>query len=561
MLCLDSIDGTNALTSPPGGWNFEAVNCLLDQIIAEFPRQLEREELGKSAEGRPIQMIRLGQGDKRVLAWSQMHGDEHTHTTVLLSLIRLLAGSPHHAASSAILQSCSLGLIPLLNPDGAERGSRFNAQGVDVNRDAQTLATPEGRLLNKAISQFQPEFAFNLHNQNHRRWLPSGKGPIALSLLVPPIDAEDSQTPNTTAARRIASKVCQAVKPHCEGLMSRYSASYMPRCFGEWAQSQGVATLLMEAGGREEENIRELEQLNLLALLAAMTAIADQTYETSDSSYYQNLPEAAGHEAFDLLVAGARVFHNLAIESTKADIGINRPNLTAMTRTPGTGVVADVGDLSQHSSFDHIDGAGLLCLPGKIGIEEGIFGPDSPPGELLFEEAVRHGLTTLLLPVETESEATINWLQEILSGPRPLLNVGFVGTVKQVSPGSPRLTTTAENELILGELPQDCEQIKAWRREISPQQWIEQTRSLACQWSLGSFHTIERGASANMAIVSSPVSSPVSTPASATDDLQTPSPDLQAVIVGGSIVLKEGVFCERHAGAWLHRESRVVARR
>jgi len=549
MLCLDSIDWPNALTSPPGGWNYEAVACRLDQMFSEFPGQAEREKIGKSAEGRPIQMIRFGEGEKRVIAWSQMHGDEHTHTTVLLNLTMLLAGSPHHPAVAAILQSCSLGLIPLLNPDGAERGSRFNAQGADINRDAQTLSTPEGRLLNQAISQFQPGFAFNLHNQNHRRWLPSGTGPIALSLLVPPIDVDDTQTPGTTAARRIASKVCQAVKPSCAGLVSRYSANYMPRCFGEWAQSQGVATLLMEAGGWEEENIRELERLNLHALLAGLTAIADQSYVACDSVDYENLPQAAEHEAFDLLIAGASVLHDLAIESAEPDIGINRPHVTAMARQPGTGVVADVGDLSLHSSFDHIDATGLLCLPGRIGIEEGIFGPNSPPSEHLFEEAVRHGLTTLLLPVDAESDATINWLQELLVGPQPLLNVGFVGKAKNRSPRSLRQTTGAVYELILGELPENGGHGETWRRATSPRQWIKQVRSLASQWSLSSLHAIERGASANLVLVQPP------------EDLQTPAQDLRTVIVGGSVVSKEGDFCERHAGAWLHRESRVVARR
>ena len=56
----------------------------------------------------------------------------------------------------------------MLNPDGAERYARRNAQAIDINRDALQLATPEGRLLKALRDRFQPELGFNLHDQNRR---------------------------------------------------------------------------------------------------------------------------------------------------------------------------------------------------------------------------------------------------------------------------------------------------------------------------------------------------------------------------------------------------------
>ena len=35
-------------------------------------------------------------------------------------------------------------MVPMLNPDGAERFQRRNAQGIDINRDALLLQSPEG---------------------------------------------------------------------------------------------------------------------------------------------------------------------------------------------------------------------------------------------------------------------------------------------------------------------------------------------------------------------------------------------------------------------------------
>lgn len=546
MISPDNIDLPDALTSPLGGWKYETVGCRLEELLTEFPRQAHRTTIGRSAEGRPIQMIRLGQGETRVLAWSQMHGDEHTYTTVLLNLIRLLASRPDHPLSASILKRCQLQLIVMLNPDGAQRGSRFNAQGADVNRDALSLATPEGRVLNQTVGDLRPDFAFNLHNQNHRRWLPSGEGPIALSLLVPPVDAENTATPGTSAARQVAASICRSVRPRCAGRVSRYPADYMPRCFGEWVQGQGAATVLLEAGGWDEEDIRELERLNLLALVSGLATIAEPELADGQPTAYDELPIAADHEAFDLLIEGPRVMHNFAIEATQPDIGINRPHVTAMAIQPGTGVIMDLGDLSLHASFQRIDGQGQLCLPGKIGVSDQPVGPDAPPSDALLEEAVRHGLTTLLLPVDSQSRDTLAWIRSVLAGPQPLLNIGFMGQPCDLADPS---SSAAQSDLLLGVMRHNGEHTEDWRANVSTQRWIELNNRFAKLWSLSEYHKIDRGVSANLALVPEPA------------DQYLPVGEPHTVIIGGSVVLRDGQIVERHAGAWLHRESRVVARR
>ncbi len=49
---------------------------------------------GRSAEGRPLYLVRYGQGPTRVLLWSQMHGNESTATLALADLFRFLAEAP-----------------------------------------------------------------------------------------------------------------------------------------------------------------------------------------------------------------------------------------------------------------------------------------------------------------------------------------------------------------------------------------------------------------------------------------------------------------------------------
>ena len=59
----------------------------------------------------------------------------------------------------------------MLNPDGAERFQRRNAQSIDINRDALRLQTPEGRTLKAVRDRFQPRIGFNCTTRpGGRRW-------------------------------------------------------------------------------------------------------------------------------------------------------------------------------------------------------------------------------------------------------------------------------------------------------------------------------------------------------------------------------------------------------
>lgn len=82
------------------------------------------EQAGRSAEGREIRRRTAGTGPTRVMLWSQMHGDESTASTALADLIRFLHERPEHRLARSILEGTTLHLIPMLNPDGAERFQR-----------------------------------------------------------------------------------------------------------------------------------------------------------------------------------------------------------------------------------------------------------------------------------------------------------------------------------------------------------------------------------------------------------------------------------------------------
>ena len=64
----------------------------LQELASRHPRALALESVGRSVEGREIQLLTLGRGPRRVMLWSQMHGDEPSATPALLDLVSTLLG-------------------------------------------------------------------------------------------------------------------------------------------------------------------------------------------------------------------------------------------------------------------------------------------------------------------------------------------------------------------------------------------------------------------------------------------------------------------------------------
>jgi hypothetical protein len=120
--------------------------------------------IGTSEEGRPLSVILLGNplAPLRVLIMAGQHGDE----------------TPAMQAASAVATWCNqqpqladvhLAVLPCLNPDGAAHYSRYNAQGVDLNRDHQRLASVEVRALHAFVRQWRPHLIVDLHVYPPRR--------------------------------------------------------------------------------------------------------------------------------------------------------------------------------------------------------------------------------------------------------------------------------------------------------------------------------------------------------------------------------------------------------
>jgi hypothetical protein len=395
------------------------------------PAGMKLQEIGESYESRTIYSVTMGSGSTRVFAWSQMHGNEPTHTAVLLDLIDLLQRDYQKKICQDILNECTLLMVPMLNPDGAERYIRRTAQDIDMNRDALHLATPEGRLLRKLVEEFKPDFAFNLHNQQAGTSV-DGKKVAAVSLLVPPIDYADTQTEWTERAKQVAGIFRNAIEPHCEGMISRYDADFMPRCFGEWVQQQKVSTITLEAGGWSTVDTGPLVQLHFVGFINALEAIANGCYASVDVADYDGLPRSSDQYLFDVIVRDAKVVTGEGHEPYIADLGFNFTVQVDRVPIERGGRIDDVGDLCLTSGKTEYSGENLLWTPGRIAYLPEI-SPRHLPGQELAATLLTNGITTVIGKVNLDDKSETDALAALDTSSRLPINVGFLASCNDTS--------------------------------------------------------------------------------------------------------------------------------
>lgn len=403
------------ITCPYGGWKPAAIRAEVDRILSKSPESAVRTKLGVSHEGRPIELLQLGTGKHRVLMWTQMHGNEPTHTTVLMNLLDRLVNHPSEGLSENLLGNLTIGMVLGLNPDGSERNIRHNAQGIDINRDALQFSTPEGRIFRDLIQSYQPKFGFNLHNQRHRLSIGEPAEPVAVSLLVPPIDEEDSQNESTRLATQVAATFCEKVRRQCGNRISRYGIEYMARAFGEWVQRQGVSVILVEAGGWPDGQFDQLEKLHYAALAQTLEAIALDKLDDAAAESYHELPKFHDHLMFDLLVDKSKIAQSPDGTMTEAEIGINYPSRLAGVPCNEFGVIEAVGDLHENGGIDTLASNNNVVVPGRIVIGDSA------------EQALAVGATTLLTPIQFPND--LNQLSQAIEKLEPesmALNRGLV---------------------------------------------------------------------------------------------------------------------------------------
>ncbi len=417
-----------ARVSPPDPWSFRrpALDATLEKLSREYPGLFRVAGEGRSGEGRRLALLALGRGPLKVLLWSQMHGDEPTATSALVDLLSFLGKKRGSAAEERLLSSLTIYLLPMLNPDGAERGTRRNAQGIDINRDALRLATPEGRFLKEVRDRFRPSLGYNLHNLSPlTRAGPNGEQ-VALAFLSVAGDEAETETEGRRTTKRLAVFLRDALAPWAAGKLARYDADYTARAFGDAMTRWGTATLLIETGGLGgPDEAATLVRLNFTALLGSLLALADGAIDSLDPKAYDALPLVVREGFVDVLIREATVLNGAGLPPYVADVGLVKPHEFGGTAGRGRPGVVDIGDLSTFSGKEVVEAKGKLLVPAPAGGEEGW----RKTLARLRVEGLADGSGRLLFPPGQLSEEVKAW-----TAGGPLLLPGFGGDLLLLAP-------------------------------------------------------------------------------------------------------------------------------
>ena len=259
--------------------------------------------IGSSVENRPIKSITLGNGDSKILLWSQMHGDESTTTRALMQLIPWLLATEQ----KPLRDNLSVCIIPQLNPDGAFTYTRENANGIDLNRDAIHLSQPESKCLRDFFHFFKPDYCFNLHDQRTIYGVGSFPVPATLSFLAPAADNNRTITSARSEAMKLIFDIAAHLTDDLPNGIGRFDDTFNPNCVGDTFSSLATPTLLFEAGHYQNDYARsKTGGFVLKALQKALQSIASQDYQSKCVEEYFSIPENS-KSFFDLLLIGATI--------------------------------------------------------------------------------------------------------------------------------------------------------------------------------------------------------------------------------------------------------------
>jgi murein peptide amidase A len=147
--------------------------ALFLMLRGERPGKVKRareEVIGQSVEGRPLICYWYGDRGPVVFIKASIHGTEGAGTPLVLKLMEWLEAHPESWQDRRVV------VMPVANPDGLAAGKRFNARGVDLNRNFpagnrqdkarfghRALTEPESRALHDFILRAEPEVIVAIH--------------------------------------------------------------------------------------------------------------------------------------------------------------------------------------------------------------------------------------------------------------------------------------------------------------------------------------------------------------------------------------------------------------
>lgn len=316
------------------------------------------QEIGKSTLGKPIYKFSKGNGKVKVLAWSQMHGNESNST---LSMLDLLYSMEQNADLDKIWDKISLDFILMLNPDGAEAWTRRNALDIDPNRDFLQSASIEMKILKKIAFAKNYDYGLNLHEQR-TIFSTDYQHPATLSFLSPSQDIERTLTNNRKKSMAIIAEIYNQLKTEIPNHIGRYTDEFYPTSSGDNFMKSGLPVILFEGGHYENDYLRQkTREYYTKALFIALKTMGEKQGGTDGFERYFDIPENK-ESHFDIIYRNVKL--NTDFDCI-IDVAVQYKE--ALNKEKGeidfVPYVVEVGDLSRKKGWKEIDCTGkkFIC--------------------------------------------------------------------------------------------------------------------------------------------------------------------------------------------------------
>ena len=340
----------------------------IQPLLAAFAKnpKFKVTKVGSSIGGKSLNLINIGTGTTDVFLWSQMHGDEPTATQAIFDMLNFLESPDFAEEKQAILSNLTVYFLPMLNPDGAELFQRRNLLGVDINRDALRLQSPESQTLKRVRDSLEADFGFNLHDQSTYYNAERTEKPATISYLAPAYNYEKDINEVRGNAMKIIVFMNSILQKYAPGQVGRYNDDFEPRAFGDNIQKWGTSTILIESGGYPEDTEKqEIRKLNYVSILSAIYTIAKENYKDIPISEYEKIPEN-DRKLFDLKITGAT--YELMGKPYKIDLGINQVEVDYEDHNDFwySSRIWDQGDLSTYYGYENFDASGYTIRKAQV---------------------------------------------------------------------------------------------------------------------------------------------------------------------------------------------------
>jgi uncharacterized protein len=300
---------------------------MVDYLKTQEAKQpaMDLEVIGQTVKERDIYMAKYISNPENptILFLTQQHGNEQLTTEGALEFIKHLGTNK----SKDILNNVNILVIPMLNADGAmgdvnfsledyladgdRHLTRYNANEVDLNREhdkATSDMEPEARALHENVfSKYKIDYMIDLH---HQGTLSETEGELVSGSMLYPTN------PNVNPevlekSKRLGAVVFNAIQDTGWGHIGKYVGGSGENIGRNGAAVRyDISTLLFEMRGmsdhyREDYALGQksngyLIKQTIVTLEAAVRAIADDSIETVDASFWDTLPEQknrSGEEA------------------------------------------------------------------------------------------------------------------------------------------------------------------------------------------------------------------------------------------------------------------------